>query len=309
MSLWIRKLTKGFGTILAVISLSFVIYQIKQYESRIDLFHFSLNKWLVVVILTSIIGLANYLLASAWRRIIDILGFSVSMKWAYWAYGVSQLAKYVPGNIFQFAGRQAIGVAAGLPNWLLIKSIFWEVGLIAFQGVIFAILIMPMFIRELDLEISYNLASLVFVLVLFLVTVLSGRWKGISLRKAMLCYAVFLTITGIMFLCILLILTSKHDQIMLATPLIIGAYVVSWLIGLITPGAPAGVGVREVVLYGLLYSVVEVPTLLNAILLARLVTVAGDLIYFLVAVLVGKMYRLDSVRISPNKLDRYGLPP
>ena len=31
-----------------------------------------------------------------------------------------------------------------------------------------------------------------------------------------------------------------------------GAYVIAWLAGLVTPGAPAGVGVRELVMYALL---------------------------------------------------------
>jgi uncharacterized membrane protein YbhN (UPF0104 family) len=56
--------------------------------------------------------------------------------------------------------------------------------------------------------------------------------------------------------------------------------VLAWLLGLITPGAPAGVGVRELVLLGLLSSFVPQSTILLATVVGRLVTIGGDLLFF-----------------------------
>jgi uncharacterized membrane protein YbhN (UPF0104 family) len=61
-----------------------------------------------------------------------------------------------------------------------------------------------------------------------------------------------------------------------------GAFVVAWLVGLVTPGAPAGVGVRELVLMALLKGLVPEDDLLMAVLLSRVVTVGGDGLFFLV---------------------------
>jgi hypothetical protein len=50
---------------------------------------------------------------------------------------------------------------------------------------------------------------------------------------------------------------------------------------MITPGAPAGVGVRELVLLLLVKGMLTEPDLLVAVLTGRIVTVSGDFIYFL----------------------------
>jgi uncharacterized membrane protein YbhN (UPF0104 family) len=63
-----------------------------------------------------------------------------------------------------------------------------------------------------------------------------------------------------------------------------GAYVLAWVAGFLTPGAPAGVGVREFVLYLLLAQLVGQPDLLAAVVLARMVSVCGDVLFYLGAV-------------------------
>lgn len=64
---------------------------------------------------------------------------------------------------------------------------------------------------------------------------------------------------------------------------ICGAFIVAWLVGLVTPGAPAGIGVRELVLLGLLKGFASESDLLLAILLSRLITVGGDVLFFFFA--------------------------
>jgi uncharacterized membrane protein YbhN (UPF0104 family) len=77
----------------------------------------------------------------------------------------------------------------------------------------------------------------------------------------------------------------------------VGAYIVAWLVGLATPGAPAGVGVREVVLYSLLKPFVSDSDLLTAIVLGRMVTVAGDLAYYVVALGMSRRSKLPYLEI------------
>ena len=70
--------------------------------------------------------------------------------------------------------------------------------------------------------------------------------------------------------------------------MVCGAYVIAWLAGLVTPGAPAGIGVREIVMYALLHTLISQSDLLTAIVLARIVTVAGDLLFYLLALIFFK---------------------
>jgi uncharacterized membrane protein YbhN (UPF0104 family) len=60
-----------------------------------------------------------------------------------------------------------------------------------------------------------------------------------------------------------------------------GAFVVAWIVGLVAPGAPAGVGVRELVLIVLLKGLVLEVELLMAVLLSTVVTVVSDRLFSL----------------------------
>lgn len=80
-----------------------------------------------------------------------------------------------------------------------------------------------------------------------------------------------------------------------------GAYVVSWLAGL-APGAPAGMGVRDF-LFALLRSSFGQPELLRAILLARLVTIARDVVFYLLSSIFPSGHAPD-LRVGSQGCDR-----
>jgi uncharacterized membrane protein YbhN (UPF0104 family) len=58
------------------------------------------------------------------------------------------------------------------------------------------------------------------------------------------------------------------------------------LAGLITPGAPAGVGIREFVLYAILHPFVNEADLLAAIIFGRIITVVGDILFYILALVI-----------------------
>lgn len=61
-----------------------------------------------------------------------------------------------------------------------------------------------------------------------------------------------------------------------------GYYLVAWLVGLITPGAPGGIGVREFILIMLLSSSIPENNILLAVVTMRVITVMGDVIAYFV---------------------------
>ena len=114
-------------------------------------------------------------------------------------------------------------------------------------------------------------------------TLLAFRMGGRCLARVVCWYALFLLISGGVFTSVLSLVAPSDTVNAMVTWRFVGAYIVAWLVGLITPGAPAGVGVREVILYALLNPLVRDSDLLTAIVLGRMVTVAGDLAYYAVA--------------------------
>lgn len=269
------------GGVLAVVGVVFVLMRLWSYGAEINLSTFNFNwvAWTIVGILALVYGVSNLMLALAWRDLLRHFGISVTARWAVWAYGVSQIAKYVPGNIFHLAGRQALGAAAGLPQWPLAKSAVWELGLIAATGGVFGLLVLPV----LTGYVSAALALALFIGVLiFAQGILKWFW-GRPIAHAFLWYGGFLWLSGAIFAGLLHWLAGPHVFATGGRLILIGAYVLAWLAGLVTPGAPAGIGVRELVLFVLLSGSVGEAELLLAVVLGRFITAMGDTLFFLAA--------------------------
>jgi len=224
--------------------------------------------------LAAIAGLSNILLALGWRNLLAALNVAVRLPWAIWAYAVSQLAKYVPGNVFQFAGRQALGLAAGLPGWPLAMSAVLEIALLALCGASYGLLLLPL----LTPIVSGTGAELAFAGAAIALTI-SIAWRK-DAALAILYYLAFLGVAGVLFAALLVIAGNEATVLRYGVPTVAAAYVVAWLAGLLTPGAPAGVGVREAALLLLLGDANDTSALLLAVLLARMVTVTGDLLFY-----------------------------
>lgn len=265
----------GLGYALGLAGVLFVGIRLHAYEEQLEVSSLSLSVWGSLALLALIYGFTNMFLARAWWCQLKI--FAIESSWAptLRIYGLSQLARYVPGNIFHLAGRQALGIAAGLQARPLVKSAAWELGSIAVAGAAFGVLIVPMVWTSLNQFV----AVAVFLLLLFVIFVILDRAISKAAAVALLWQSLFLSISGLIFLGTLLLL-ADHVSFYPLIPSLCGSFVVAWLLGLLTPGAPAGVGVREAVLLYLLEGLIVPQTLLLAIVFGRLVTVLGDLFFF-----------------------------
>lgn len=138
---------------------------------------------------------------------------------------------------------------------------------------------MPLFLQGITLQ----MAGVGFICAILFAGLGLARFLGLKVLRAFGYYIIFLFISGLIFTGVLSLIIG----VSLLTPSIAlmfcSAFVVAWLAGLITPGAPAGVGVRELILVMLLKGLVPESELLLAVLLSRIVTVAGDVCFFLFA--------------------------
>ena len=272
------------GSALAIVGIIFVALRLYNLGADIDFSRFGMADWLVLFGCSLVYGLANLMLAFAWGDLLGYFGVGRTRRWVVNVFGVSQLAKYVPGSIFHLAGRQAMGMAAGVPAWPLAKSSVWELGLISVTGGLFGLLTLPLLV---PVAVLSGIAA--FTIVLGIVA--AGLWRCIGhlVARVFAWYVGFLTISGALFVGVLLLLLSEgsvgENSLWISMG---GAYVIAWLAGLVTPGSPAGLGVREVVLWSLLKGNIAEADLLLAVLLGRLVTVVGDLLFFGVAFLKQK---------------------
>jgi len=225
----------------------------------------------------------------------------VPRRWHQAVYGRTQIAKYLPGNLFHLAGRQLLGRRLGHAQATLALASLAEA---ASLSAIAAVLALPLVWRGLDL--LWNGALVLTALAaaagsLWLVRTAQGqalrarlrstspgrRMAAIGLRwpqvlRAALLHASFFVASGTLLW--LLALAASDGAALALDPLTAtGALALAWLAGFITPGSSAGIGVREAVLIMTLTGALgsEASTLLA--LAFRLVTTGGDVVLFALA--------------------------
>lgn len=279
MKLLIKKFLHVAGSFLAVIAIFFVIVRFRSYLSEVNFSTVVAESWPFLVIMSLCYGISGLFLAKIWGCCLEYLEVRVNFLTTTWVYGYSQLGKYIPGNIFHLAGRQALGMAENLPAGKTMKSLVWELGILAIGA---AGLFCPVFIAYF-LFPFWSTSGFVGIFIFCCVTVpwLVGRLLGEKIRAAILWCLSFLCIMGAIFVVLLLQITA-HPLNLGKCFILAGGYVVAWFIGLMTPGAPAGMGMREATML-LLTRGMPIPEadLLLAVVLCRIVTTAGDFLFFL----------------------------
>ncbi len=216
------------------------------------------------------------------------------------------MAKYIPGNIFQFAARHVSGRSHGIGHGPLIGSTMYEIAGIAWAA---AVLGMTGFLlyRLEQPYLSLPLAALVCAGLFLFPAIFDNIANRVDLLKPMAIprrkgSSILAQITPIYLLYILFFLVNGGVFIMVANSasnsplvsncgLLLSVYSVSWLAGFLTPGAPGGIGVRETVMVLLLAPSITPPTALFAAIFFRLINIAGDILLFLISLFTSRQSR------------------
>ncbi len=235
--------------------------------------------------------ISTFILANNWRLIILLITNripnSIGLAKIYFE---SVPAKYLPSNVLHMASRHYLLKKSGYSNREAFASNVLEIAfvilsssLLLFAGIFKHKLVMPE-------EVVSNNSFLAILSGVFIVSVIipgyfwyrgnSQSFMTLLFRAAVivLLYSLFLAISGLIFYFVCKnTVTVDISELWLN---IIFAYVCAWVLGLITPGAPGGIGVREVVMVALLAGYMPKEEVLLSSVLFRFVTVAGELLGF-----------------------------
>lgn len=263
------------GSLLALFGLGYLFHAIYQKADAFD--QLSSSTVAFAVLLALMYGCSNVLLAGAWLQILHSLGMHPSPRWVLKAYGTYQITKYVPGNVANILGRQSLCMAAGLPALPVARSTLWELGMLTCSASVYAVLLAPLHWKAIPALV----AAAGFVLATFAFLLILTKLFGEALAMAQAQQAIFLLLSGLSFVALLKFLNPDAVPDTTRLLLVLGAFNVAWLVGMVTPGAPAGIGVREALIVGSLGHLVPHETLLLGVLLSRLINVFGDLMFWL----------------------------
>lgn len=211
---------------------------------------------------------------------------------AHRIYALSQIGKYLPGNVMHFVGRAAMAKGEGVPltragftmvqesvlmmtaalglaaalggtEWLGIPPILTIPAVVAAALAAAGVCSAPEMARRYGIGLIGEKGRLG-----------KGRARLVWTLLALLAYAVFFCLSGGIVLAILEALDAN-----VPVPLTLAAVCAAWLAGFVTPGASAGIGVREAVLIAALEPEAGSAAAATA-LTYRLVTTGGDVLVF-----------------------------
>lgn len=279
-----KALIHAAGVVLSLSGVLFVCMALTRRWDDLGVRAILAAAWPLLACLAAAYGTLGALLALSWRFVLSRFDVEMKAREAVGIYGVSQIGKYVPGNIAQFASRQAIAVSRGFPGSPLLASQFVEIGL----QVMAALAFLPLLLAGSKQD-TLAWWAISCPCAIALVSMSLRRFAGRGIALGYLVQVAFLFGASTVFVCTLSAcmrgggLLSWQDAAGMA-----GAYAASWLAGMLTPGAPAGLGVREFFLINLLGTHVPHVVMLEAVMISRLVTSAGDVLFFLLALLFEK---------------------
>jgi hypothetical protein len=298
----------GAGILLTFVSGVYLAVYAVQHEAELRSLHFSRADLGWAVTACGLYCGALVFSALGWLSAARACGASIRGTLAVSIALVSQIGKYAPGNVAQHLGRAALAASHGMPLKIVMKSTLLEVasaviagGVVAFAtGVLSthgsnrALIELIPSVPAWWFAAGAGLAIAIGGLASF--PRLVGRRQAPSLAfpavvTTLLAHVFSLALAGLSFFAVVEMFSAPD-----ASPLYCMAiFSIAWLAGLLTPGAPAGLGVRETILLVGLSGALG-PLSLPAALMHRLVTALADGLMAVVGVVA---FRIPIVRGTP----------
>ena len=273
--------------------LFFLIKTLKDRFAEVAAVNLNGQSWLLLIAALTITICAHIWSGYVWTWIIKLFHQPLSTNSGIRVYLLTNIAKYSPGNIWHFYGRIKAIASAGGSKGAATLCVLLEPLLMAAAALLIA-LATGGFSWHNNLQI-FGLQSVSFALVLIGIhpRVLNPLLHRLSRSKnkadASAAEAVrlaqypflpflgevgFVIIRGLGFVLTFLALQPLTWQ---QIPQLFNAFSFAWLLGLVVPGAPGGLGVFEVTAYGLLDNA-QFPTEITAVALYRLVSILAEAI-------------------------------
>ncbi len=245
--------------------------------------------WVILGTAFIITTMAHVWSGVVWFWIIKEFNQKVNLRWAIRVYLLTNIAKYLPGNIWHFYGRINATKQVGVPVETAILSVLIEPLLMAaaalgvalfgstqeswfLQFLFFLAVISIVHPRILNPVIKYLAKIKLKVIKSDLEPVTELKLKRYPLKPFVgeIC---FVLIRGSGFLLTILAFNSVElNQVFF----IFSAFSLAWLLGLVVPGAPGGVGVFEATALALLEQKFSPGIVLSAVAFYRLISVLAE---------------------------------
>lgn len=298
-------------------TLFFLIHTLRQHWQDVAAIRIDGTGWGLLAIALLITLLAHMWAGWVWGWILEELGYDALGTWSISAYLTTNIAKYLPGNVWHFYGRVMAATSVGVPLDGAAVSVVMEPLLMAIAALIVA------FISNQRLNIWLQLIGLFMGLTLIHPSVMNPILKKLAAAKSklkprksepsentpslsspfnsspltlspsppplptepaklkkypllpLIGELLFLVMRGAGFIGAVMALHPVEWGNVLP---LLSAFSLAWMLGLVVPGAPGGIGVFEATALALLDGSLPSGILLGAVAFYRLVSTLAEAI-------------------------------
>lgn len=292
-------------------TLFFLIGTLHQHWSDVAELRVKPAGWMILTVAFGVTILAHLWSGWVWSWILQALNQPASGIWGIFVYLKTNIAKYLPGNVWHFYGRVIAAKNAGFSTGAATLSVLLEPLLMAaaalilaliglnshriFQGLSLSIVLLGIHPRILNplLKVVSRLKTTSSQTTQESEATNSEGRNGIhspasdpaSIAQARVpqlnCYPllplsgelVFVALRGSGFILTVLALSPiTSEQI----PALLSGFSLAWLLGLVVPGAPGGLGVFEATAIALLDTHLSSGVILGSVALYRLISTLAE---------------------------------
>ena len=251
--------------------------------------------WAYLSIALGVTLLAHICAGSVWSRLLQDLKQPVNGVGLVQAYLKTTIAKYLPGNVWHYYGRVTAATKAGATLEAATVSVLLEPLLMAAAALLVTLLCSQPIVARYGLPVmALQWLSLVLVLASMHPLIINrlvgyvGKLKQKATKTAaaphpfqldrysllpLLGEVGFLLLRSLGFLCTFLALSPIVPG---QLPLLLSAFSLAWLLGLVVPGAPGGIGVFEATAIALLGETFSPGLILSVVALYRLISILAE---------------------------------
>ena len=296
----IKSLVKLAGNLVVILALVFLVK--KFMDMDVDYAQLASGNIAAAFVLSTVIQ-ALLIIAACFPWLVftqSLSGKKIPFSAAMPVYTRSNIYKYLPGNVFQYVGRNQLAADMSISHVDVACATVLDVFFcVLWTGVISVVLLggaivelLEKYGRNILIIGAVGIAAVILLAVIvrlkFMDKVkdyLSRYSKAIEkenrgkLIQGVAYYLVHNSISAVMyFLCLHLVFgdTAAASELLSLT----GAFLFAWIIGFVTPGAPGGIGIRESVMIFVCGEKYEEKVLLF-VLTMRIASVIADLAAFL----------------------------
>ena len=272
--------------------------------------------WSIAIVLTLVLSIVitalnTFTIALNWRLLLRDQDVHVSLLHVWQMVAVSQIGKYLPGNVGHFAGRAVLGKEQGIPLGVTVATTSIETIWNVIVGAALTLLALALGIGGFESVLEDSFATTEMLVALLLVSVaaptvgimvmnrvfprLSLKLGGGALVKPPR-VVTSLVVGGIILFNLFVlgaVLKLQATAVFQAHGgnffLFALLFSVAWIIGYLVPGSPGGMGVREAMMLLLFTPVIGAGATLGISVTMRVTSILGDGLAFLLGMVSLKM--------------------